>query len=85
MSQDCSIPPNLTIWQNRNCRLAGLYDLDQSNPDVLQQLLDWIQWMRGRYGFTGMRLDALSNLDPVSFATEAPKPAELGMREGACM
>lgn len=32
---------------------------------VLEMLLNWIQWMRGQYGFTGMRLDAISNVDPV--------------------
>ncbi|KAK9813846.1 hypothetical protein WJX73_001548 [Symbiochloris irregularis] len=61
---DCSVPPNLTVWQNRNCRLAGLPDLDQNNTAVLEQLLDWIQWMRGEFGFSGIRIDALSNLDP---------------------
>lgn len=63
---DCSIPPDFQKWQNLDCRLAGLPDLDQDNPYVLDQLMTWIKWMRGMYGFTAMRVDALANIPPVS-------------------
>ncbi len=39
-------------------------------------LLDWIQWMRGQFGHTGMRLDAISNIDPW-FASRLTKASGL--------
>ncbi|XP_070537549.1 uncharacterized protein [Ptychodera flava] len=50
-------------WQNereenvQGCWLAYLPDLNQTNPEVRQTLLDWIQGLNTEYGFDGYRLD----------------------------
>ncbi|KAK9823507.1 hypothetical protein WJX72_003245 [[Myrmecia] bisecta] len=73
---DCSIPPDFTRKQNLECRLAGLPDLNQNNPFVRDKLKEWVQWLRGEYGFTGLRIDALANIDP-AFAQEFTRSSGL--------
>ncbi|KAK9817284.1 hypothetical protein WJX72_012213 [[Myrmecia] bisecta] len=73
---DCSIPPDFTRQQNLFCRLAGLPDLNQDNPFVRDKLKEWVQWLRGEYGFTGLRIDALANIDP-QFAQEFTRSSGL--------
>jgi hypothetical protein len=43
--------------QVEQCRLAGLPDLNQTNPYVAQQLTQWIQNVVTTFGFDGLRVD----------------------------
>ncbi len=63
---DCDI----NDWNNQpqveNCRLAGLPDLDQSNPWVRKQLLDWITDVIDTYDIDGLRIDTIPEV-PTDF------------------
>jgi alpha-amylase len=41
------------------CRLAGLPDLNQTNPFVSNELLNWIANLTSFYGFDGVRIDTV--------------------------
>lgn len=41
------------------CRLAGLADLDQNNPDVSNKLLEWIKDLVQKYNIEGLRIDTV--------------------------
>ncbi|GMH39594.1 hypothetical protein BSKO_07492 [Bryopsis sp. KO-2023] len=42
-----------------HCRLSGLPDLDQNNPYVRSQLLEWIEELVKKYKFDGVRIDTV--------------------------
>eukprot|EP01102_Stenamoeba_stenopodia_P013174 TRINITY_DN4238_c0_g1_i1.p1 TRINITY_DN4238_c0_g1~~TRINITY_DN4238_c0_g1_i1.p1 ORF type:complete len:467 (+),score=100.77 TRINITY_DN4238_c0_g1_i1:205-1605(+) len=50
--------------QLEDCRLAGLPDLDQSNEFVNQTFLKWIETMISTYGFDGLRVDTVPEVNP---------------------
>lgn len=55
---DCAVTQYACFTQEiHECRLASLPDLDQGNPDVLQQLQKYVQWTVHTFGFDGIRLD----------------------------
>ncbi|KYQ93843.1 putative alpha-amylase [Tieghemostelium lacteum] len=63
---NCSDCPSQCTIDNFNdqpqvelCRLAGLPDLDQDNPFVLETLLTWIKNMTSFYQFDGLRIDTV--------------------------
>jgi alpha-amylase len=43
----------------RNCRLAGLPDLNQDNPTVRSYLKNWVKGIVETYGFDGIRIDTI--------------------------
>ena len=51
------------------CRLAGLPDLDQSNPFVRSTLKDWVHDIVATYGLDGIRIDTIPEV-PKDFWTE---------------
>jgi len=48
----------------QQCRLAGLPDLDQSNPFVRNSLLTWIRDLVQNYTFDGIRIDTVPEVEP---------------------
>lgn len=58
----------ITDWNNQaqveTCRLANLPDLDQSNSFVRQTLLDWASTLADDYGFDGLRIDTVPEVEP---------------------
>jgi len=61
-------------WRTELCRVADLPDLDQDHPVVRKYLLDWIEWLVTEFGFDGMRIDTVQNVDKkfwVEFAARA--------------
>ena len=63
---DCSNCPNDCQIQDFNnqqqvelCRLAGLPDLNQTNPFVANFLYNWISNMVSQYQFDGLRIDTV--------------------------
>ena len=55
--QYCSIQDWNNQAQVEHCRLAGLVDLNQSNPWVADQLNSWVKNVVTTYGFDGLRVD----------------------------
>ncbi|ELR25454.1 acidstable alpha-amylase [Acanthamoeba castellanii str. Neff] len=45
------------------CKLAGLPDLNQTNPYVKSQLINWIRTLMD-YGFDGLRIDTVPEIEP---------------------
>eukprot|EP01133_Synstelium_polycarpum_P013398 gene13398-15777_t len=56
------------------CRLSGLPDLNQNNTYVRETLLSWIQNITSHYGFDGIRVDTVPEVD-TDFWTEYNKAA----------
>ena len=63
---DCNGCPSDCIiqhWQNQpeveHCRLAGLPDLNQSNPYVANTLTTWVRTMVSKYNIDGIRVDTV--------------------------
>lgn len=61
---NCNVCPsgcNIQDWNNQpqveQCRLAGLPDLNQTNPFVRSTLLAWIKNIVSTYGIDGLRVD----------------------------
>jgi alpha-amylase len=50
--------------QVRNCKLSGLNDLDQSNPNVRAKIVEFLNRLSS-YGVAGFRFDASKHMDPV--------------------
>lgn len=48
-----------------NCRLANLYDLNQSNAEVRDYYLNWPTMFTKKFGFDGMRIDATPYISKV--------------------
>lgn len=77
--KDCSID-----WNNRDsvkqCRLAGLPDLDQSNPFVRKTLIKWVKDVVELYDFDGIRIDTIPEVpkDFWSEYTDAAKVYSIG-------
>lgn len=42
--------------------VAGLDDLNQENPDVANELKNWIQWLIGQTGVDGLRVDTAKHV-----------------------
>lgn len=55
-------------WSNQQqveyCRLAGLPDLDQSNPYVRSTLINWVKSIVQTYQLDGIRIDTIPEVDP---------------------
>ena len=45
------------------CRLSGLSDLNQSVPFVGQYLQGWVKQVVADYGFGGLRIDTVPEVD----------------------
>lgn len=61
--KDCDINDWNNQWQVENCRLAGLPDIDQSQSWVRQYLKDWIKNLVTKYGFDGIRIDTVPEVE----------------------
>lgn len=48
--------------QVEHCRLAGLPDLNQSDPWVSAQLTQWVSNIITTYGFDGLRIDTVAEV-----------------------
>ena len=59
---DCDIDWN-DQYSVEHCRLAGLPDLDQDNSYVRQYLKDWVSGIVETYGFDGIRIDTIPEVD----------------------
>jgi alpha-amylase len=71
MQGSCSIPlsayaepPNELLYQT--CRVAHLPDLNQTVPEVKQQLLSWIHTTLRKFKFDGVRVDTVKHVANVS-------------------
>lgn len=61
---DCNIDFNANNQQEVElCRLSGLPDLNQSVPFVAQYLQQWVRAQVGGYGFDGLRVDTVPEVD----------------------
>ena len=49
----------VSVPKVEHCRLAGLPDLNQSNPWVAQQLTQWISGIVSKYSLDGIRIDTI--------------------------
>lgn len=70
----CIINDYTNPIEMEHCRLAGLMDLNQSNPLVASLLLDWISNMTETYSVDGYRIDTIPYVWPW-FWTEFSKAA----------
>ncbi|GAM17067.1 hypothetical protein SAMD00019534_002420, partial [Acytostelium subglobosum LB1] len=61
---DCSIDDFNDQSEVEICRLSGLPDLDQNNTFVRQSLLNWIHNITAFYGFDGIRVDTVPEVEP---------------------
>lgn len=68
-SGQCNVQDYTNLVQMEHCRLAGLYDLNQTNPWVAQQTLAWITNITTQYKVDGLRLDTAPYVWP-SFWTQ---------------
>eukprot|EP01024_Parvocaulis_polyphysoides_P026498 TRINITY_DN24120_c1_g3_i5.p1 TRINITY_DN24120_c1_g3~~TRINITY_DN24120_c1_g3_i5.p1 ORF type:complete len:1017 (+),score=146.26 TRINITY_DN24120_c1_g3_i5:177-3227(+) len=59
----CSIDNWDDAYQLVHCRVAGLPDLNQTDPKVRQFLLDWISETVTKYDFDGIRIDTVKHVD----------------------
>ncbi|XP_078000492.1 uncharacterized protein LOC144453089 [Glandiceps talaboti] len=68
-------------WSNeqeenvQTCWLAYLPDLNQTNPDVHQLLIDWVTSLTTDYGFDGYRLDFVKGI-PLDFWHEVDQACD---------
>lgn len=60
---DCDINDWNNQWQVENCRLAGLPDLNQSDSYVRGYLKDWVKNLVTKYGFDGIRIDTIPEVE----------------------
>eukprot|EP01025_Chloroclados_australasicus_P020729 TRINITY_DN21871_c0_g1_i3.p1 TRINITY_DN21871_c0_g1~~TRINITY_DN21871_c0_g1_i3.p1 ORF type:complete len:1000 (-),score=74.15 TRINITY_DN21871_c0_g1_i3:199-3174(-) len=58
----CSIRDWDDEYQVEHCRLAGLPDLNQTDPVVREFLLNWVSGIVTKYGFDGIRIDTVKNV-----------------------
>lgn len=72
----CNVEDYTNLVQMEHCRLAGLYDLNQSNPWVAQQLLQWITNITETYAVDGLRLDTVPYVWP-TFWTQFQASADM--------
>ncbi|PRP81163.1 hypothetical protein PROFUN_01997 [Planoprotostelium fungivorum] len=61
--QSCNIEDWSNQFQVENCRLANLYDLNQTNPYVRDTLNNWIKGIVQKYKFDGVRIDTLVEVE----------------------
>lgn len=73
---NCEVNDYTNGVQMEHCRLAGLYDLNQSNPWVAAQLVQWIQNITTEYNIDGLRLDTVPYVWP-SFWTQFQAAADM--------
>ncbi|KAH7361461.1 alpha-amylase A type-3 [Plectosphaerella cucumerina] len=45
------------------CWIAGLPDINTSNPDVRTAFHDWVRWFVREYGFDGLRFDTVKHVE----------------------
>jgi len=63
----CDSNCDISDWNNQpqveHCRLAGLNDLNQTNPYVANTLCQWISGLVSTYGFDGIRIDTIPEVE----------------------
>lgn len=59
-----SNPQQYTVIEQ--CRLQGLPDLNQTNPEVKDGLIQWLKSTLAKFDFDGLRVDTVKHVDPVS-------------------
>ncbi|CDW86894.1 alpha catalytic domain containing protein [Stylonychia lemnae] len=56
----------ISHWDNPQeveyCRMANLPDLNQDNPWVRSQLLQWVKWAVSKFNFDGIRVDTVPHV-----------------------
>jgi len=70
----CQIQDFTNQPQVEQCRLAGLPDLNQSNPFVYKTLVSWVANLTQYFGFDGLRIDTVPEV-PVNFWSDFQKSA----------
>lgn len=73
LCDDCQVPNNVNLSvgvdtylaQNTRCRLSGLPDLNHTNTQVRDTLINWVRYMFGTYAFDGARFDAVGHIPTV--------------------
>lgn len=55
----CQIEDWNNPWQMEHCRIAGLPDLNQDNPQVRKTLIDWVVNLADEYNLDGFRVDTV--------------------------
>ena len=70
----CDITDFSTLYSVdcEHCRLAGLPDLNQDNPWVNSQLMQWVSGLVSHYGFDGIRVDTVPEVKPNFWKVCAP-------------
>lgn len=59
-----SVPQNYTLIET--CRLQNLPDLNQSVPEVKEELIKWLSTTLDKFPFDGIRVDTVKHVEPVS-------------------
>eukprot|EP01023_Acetabularia_acetabulum_P001408 TRINITY_DN1053_c0_g1_i6.p1 TRINITY_DN1053_c0_g1~~TRINITY_DN1053_c0_g1_i6.p1 ORF type:complete len:1057 (-),score=168.34 TRINITY_DN1053_c0_g1_i6:183-3257(-) len=60
---ECSISDWDDAYQLVNCRVAGLPDLNQTEPAVRKFLLDWVSDTVTKYNFDAIRIDTVKHVE----------------------
>jgi alpha-amylase len=65
--QGCPSSCNIANFQDpytvQHCRLSGLPDLNQTNPQVATALQSWVKFVVSRFGFAGLRVDTVPEVN----------------------
>eukprot|EP01061_Rhynchopus_euleeides_P038102 TRINITY_DN65512_c0_g1_i1.p1 TRINITY_DN65512_c0_g1~~TRINITY_DN65512_c0_g1_i1.p1 ORF type:complete len:506 (+),score=247.50 TRINITY_DN65512_c0_g1_i1:59-1519(+) len=72
-----------TQWLMEKCRLAGLPDLDESNPLVKFNLLLWTRWIVNHFDFDALRIDTAKHVSR-DFLGNMSQSAMKGLRGKQC-
>lgn len=79
--QDCTIQDYNNQVQTEFCRLAGLPDLNQTNPFVRNYLIQWINDTVREYNFDGLRVDTVPEIDKDFWTEFSAAAGVFGMGE----
>ncbi len=60
---DCNIANFQDQYTVQHCRLSGLPDLNQTNPEVAAALQAWVKYVVNRYKFAGLRVDTVPEVN----------------------